>query len=411
MSFLSTLFQDSPEYEQRKRTPFVPPKVTLSEIHAAVPKHLHAKNTVKGLSFIVRDGTLAIVLYKMAWHIPDASSFIAQRLHDTGLVRILVSTVLWSLYVYWQGIFLTSLWCLAHEASHGNISSRRWINDAIGFLLHTFLFVPYFPWKTSHSAHHKATVSMERDVNYVPPTRSSFKLPPEPEARSRDYHEIFEETPIYTLYRMFLMQTLGLMAYLAFNERGSPRHAPGTSHFDPNSALFKPHERKGVIASDAGLIAMLIVLSWWTSNVGFGQFVGLYLVPWMITNHWIVMLTYLHHSDPTIPYYRGDEWSFLRGALATVDRPLLGWIGRVFFHNVSHNHISHHIFSDIPFYNQPEATACIQKVLKDDYNFDSTNTFRALYRNFVECEFVEDEGDIVFYKNREGKTARRVAVM
>jgi hypothetical protein len=47
------------------------------------------------------------------------------------------------------------------------------------------------------------------------------------------------------------------------------------------------------------------------------------------------MLTYLHHSDPTIPHYRAGEWNWLRGALATVDRPVLGCIGRFFFHNVS----------------------------------------------------------------------------
>lgn len=46
------------------------------------------------------------------------------------------------------------------------------------------------------------------------------------------------------------------------------------------------------------------------------------------------MFTYLHHSDPTIPHYRQNEWSFLRGAAATVDRPLMGWMGRFFMHNV-----------------------------------------------------------------------------
>lgn len=48
----------------------------------------------------------------------------------------------------------------------------------------------------------------------------------------------------------------------------------------------------------------------------------------------LVMATYLHHSDPTIPHYRKEEWSFLRGAAATVDRPLMGWMGRFFLHNV-----------------------------------------------------------------------------
>jgi omega-6 fatty acid desaturase (delta-12 desaturase) len=56
------------------------------------------------------------------------------------------------------------------------------------------------------------------------------------------------------------------------------------------------------------------------------------------------MFTYLHHSDPTIPHYRKAEWDFLRGATATVDRPLLGWFGRFFFHNISHDHIAHRKF-------------------------------------------------------------------
>lgn len=29
-----------------------------------------------------------------------------------------------------------------------------------------------------------------------------------------------------------------------------------------------------------------------------------------------------------------SQWTFVRGALATVDRPLFGWVGRFFLHNV-----------------------------------------------------------------------------
>ena len=34
--------------------------------------------------------------------------------------------------------------------------------------------------------------------------------------------------------------------------------------------------------------------------------------------------------------------------------------------------------------------------LGEDYNYDSTNTFRALYRSFKECQFIEDEGPFSF---------------
>ncbi|KAG5635516.1 hypothetical protein H0H81_010979 [Sphagnurus paluster] len=120
------------------------------------------------------------------------------------------------------------------------------------------------------------------------------------------------------------------------------------------------------------------------------------------------MFTYLHHSDPTIPHYRKSEWSFLRGAAATVDRPLLGWMGRFFFHNISHDHVAHHFFIKAPFYNGPEITKAIKPVLKDSYNYDSTPSFYALWRSFTQCLFIEEEGGIVFYKNKHGVAAREV---
>ena len=49
---------------------------------------------------------------------------------------------------------------------------------------------------------------MERDENYVPYLRSDYKLPPETKATKADYAEIFEETPIYTLFWMGIMQWL-----------------------------------------------------------------------------------------------------------------------------------------------------------------------------------------------------------
>jgi hypothetical protein len=54
----------------------------------------------------------------------------------------------------------------------------------------------------------KATASMERDENYVPYTRSEYNLPEEKKATKFDYAEVFEETPLFTLFRMFIMQGL-----------------------------------------------------------------------------------------------------------------------------------------------------------------------------------------------------------
>ncbi|KAK7683611.1 hypothetical protein QCA50_013449 [Cerrena zonata] len=399
------LFADSPEYEARRKRDFAPPKITISEIHAAVPQHLFEKSTSRALYYVLRDVLFSVAFYQAATHIDP----VARMLASHGIRRFAVHTLRWSmwcLYWWWESITLAGWWCLGHEAGHGTLSPYKWVNNTIGYILHTFLLVPYFSWRSTHHAHHKATNSVERDENYVPRTRTDCGLPPASRAQPLDYHEVFEETPIYTLVRMIAMQLLGWQSYLLGNTLGSPMYPPGTNHFWPSSPLFKPDERDSVIMSNIGLGTMMFFLGTYIHVAGLGSFVKYYFVPYLLANHWIVMLTFLHHSDPTTPHYRNKEWTWLRGAIATVDRPLLGGLGRFFLHNVSHDHIAHHIFSNIPFYNQPQVTEILKDLLKEDYNYDSTNSFRALYRSFTQCCFIEDEGDIVFYKNRDGITQR-----
>jgi omega-6 fatty acid desaturase (delta-12 desaturase) len=131
---------------------------------------------------------------------------------------------------------------------------------------------------------------------------------------------------------------------------------------------------------------------------GFMKVAAFYLLPYMVTNYHLVLITYLQHTDVFMPHFRGKEWNWLRGALCTVDRsfgPLLDHT----FHHISDTHVCHHLFSKMPFYHAQEATVYIRKVLGPYYMKDDTPIARALYRSFSACQFVEDEGDTVFYKN------------
>lgn len=75
-------------------------------------------------------------------------------------------------------------------------------------------------------------------------------------------------------------------------------------------------------------------------------------------NHWLILITFLQHTDPFLPHYRASEFTFPRGALSTLDRNLLGdlgsvmgWIGASATHGISETHVLHHVNSKIPHYN------------------------------------------------------------
>ena len=80
----------------------------------------------------------------------------------------------WTGYVWCQGLFGTGIWVLAHECGHQAFSDYGSVNDFVGWVLHSYLLVPYFSWKFSHGKHHKATGHLTRDMVFVPKTKEEF---------------------------------------------------------------------------------------------------------------------------------------------------------------------------------------------------------------------------------------------
>ncbi|KAG6816648.1 hypothetical protein H0H87_004291 [Tephrocybe sp. NHM501043] len=271
---------------------------------------------------------------------------------------------------------------------------------------------------------------MERDEVYVPKTREDLGIPDEAEGHDIDYDEIFGDTPIYTLYMLIRQQLLAFPAYLLFNVSGQKTYPKWTNHFDPNSILFTKAQRNAVIMSNIGIAAMVWGVSYASSVYGAWEVIKYYGIPWLEVTHWckhtlhpssspakmlihltVIMITYLHHTDPEMPHYRGKEWNFQRGAAATVDRNFLGWQGRFFLHDVAHFHVIHHARAfDLHLIDHgPEATQHLKAFIGDHYAYSDKPAFKALWDNYNKCQFVENEGDVLFYRDRKGQAVRRPA--
>ncbi|KAF2730519.1 hypothetical protein EJ04DRAFT_585610 [Polyplosphaeria fusca] len=391
------------------------PDYTIKDIRDAIPTHCFERSGAKGLAYVARDiASLAATFYVFHNYVtPETIPSLALR---TGL---------WAAYTFVQGLFGTGLWVLAHECGHQSFSPSKTLNDTVGWICHSALLVPYFSWKISHGKHHKATGHMERDMVHMPKTREEYASRVHKLVHQLD--ELTEETPIATMIHLFYQQLGGWPGYLLTNVTGHNYHERqpegkgmgkknglfgGVNHFNPSSPLYEKKDEHLILLSDLGIAITLGALIFLGKTFGWTNLLVWYLVPWLWVNHWLVAITFLQHTDPTLPHYDAHTWTYTRGAAATIDREF-GFIGRTLLHGIIETHVLHHYVSTIPFYNADEASEGIKKVMGKHYRADTTGGslgfLRSMWTVARSCQWVEPsvgakgEGKgVLFYRNRNG---------
>lgn len=367
---------------------FKAPDYTIKDILSAIPSHCYERRLLQSFSYVFRDILCMVTLGYLA------NNYIQY------LPNVYLRGVAWAGYIWCQGLFGTGIWVLAHECGHQAFSDYGWVNDLTGWVLHSYLLVPYFSWKFSHGKHHKATGHLTRDMVFVPKTKEKFL-----EARgAHDLEDILADSPIYTLLQLVFQQTFGWISYLICNVSG--QKYPGynkfaVSHFNPKSPIFDKKDYWFVILSDIGLLIQFTVLYTWYQTFGLFNITVNYIIPYLLVNHWLVFITFLQHSDPKMPHYEAHQWNFARGAAATIDREF-GFVGQYIFHDIIETHVLHHYVSRIPFYNAREASEAIKKVMGEHYQHSDENMWLSLWKSGRWCQYVDGDNGVMMYRNVNG---------
>jgi len=159
-----------------------------------------------------------------------------------------------------------------------------------------------------------------------------------------------------------------------------------------------------VIASDIGILLMVGLLSYCSWVYSFRAVWMWYFGPYMLINAFLVTVTWLQHTDPTVPQFDTEHWSWIKGAIAgTIDRPTHAWVNYC-SHNICTTHVVHHLFHEIPHYHAVEATAAVRAYLEPQglYNYDPTPILKALWRVCKKCHYVESlDSGIQYYQSLE----------
>ncbi len=336
----------------REKLPF-----TLQDVRQAIPKHCFVPSTWKSLSYFFRDVAIVVGLYALAYSLDSWWFYPA--------FWFMQATMFWALFV------------IGHDCGHGSFSRHKWLNNLVGHLSHSFILVPYHGWRISHRTHHKNTGNIETDESWYPVTEHKY-----------------DEMQWWEKFLRFDFTLL--LAYPLYLFRRSPER-PGGSHFHPGSPLFRPSEKWDVITSSVWCAGMVALLAAGTFTWGWLWFVKFYLVPYLGFVVWLDLVTFLHHTDDDLPWYRGKDWYFLKGAVSTIDHDY-GIINDI-HHNIG-THVAHHIFLTIPHYHLLEATEAIKPVLGSYYHKSDRSLWAAFWDAKENCHYVSNTGSKIYYQSK-----------
>ncbi|EFJ45013.1 hypothetical protein VOLCADRAFT_76038 [Volvox carteri f. nagariensis] len=344
-----------------------PPPFTLQDLRAAIPAQCWEKNTFKSMAHMALDVGIVFGLAAAAYTINQ--------------------WWLWPLYWFAQGTMFWALFVVGHDCGHQSFSNNKALNDFVGHLTHSSILVPYHGWRISHRTHHANHGHVENDESWHPVTK-----------------KLYDKLDSWGRVGRLSMPW-ALFAFPFYLWKRSP--GKEGSHYDPECDLFTESERNQVLTTNAYLLGMVAVLVACTVKLGPLAMLNLYFLPYWINVVWLDVVTYLHHHgshdmNEKMPWYRGEEWSYLRGGLTTIDRDY-GIFNKI--HHDIGTHVVHHLFPQIPHYNLEAATEAVKPVMGPYYREPVKSPgplpfhlVEPLVRSFTKDHYVADTGDIVFYE-------------
>lgn len=230
---------------------------------------------------------------------------------------------------------------ILHEAVHGNLSKKKWVNSAVGHYASIFCFTPYFPWRQMHQKHHYYAGSLNKD----------------PTMRLLEKMKIAKKIPFLykTAWHVWLPLPAAAQHILFwFYPLRAYKEGVKEKHF-----LLKS------VFSSAFILSAYVLLAWsfpeWFTLKNFGLAIFFYFILTEVIN-------LPHHMN--VPVFYSDEkrerllpWE---QHVTTRSCHYPGFLSECVALNFN-LHIEHHYFPNLPWYKLKAVRAILKPALGSEY--------------------------------------------
>jgi len=223
------------------------------------------------------------------------------------------------------GMLLVRVFIFFHDCGHDSFFKSHWANALVGFIAGVLTFTPYYHWRWQHGIHHGTSGHLDkRGVGDVWTLTVQEYLDA---SRWKRFSYRFIRSP-------FVLFVIAPLYVFLFRQRFA-------------SSTANPRERHSVWWMNLALLGVLVVMSW---LFGFGTYLLLQTVAWMVAGATGIWLFYIQHQFEDAYWERGDRWDYTAAALQgssyyKLPKPLQWLSGNIGFHHI------HHLSPRIPNYN------------------------------------------------------------
>lgn len=275
------------------------------------------------------------------------------------------------------GLVSTLLFLQAHDAGHDSLTPHRWLNGLIGRILFLPSWHPFSGWVHAHNhVHHGWTNFVLRDYAWAPMSKVDYdRFPHWRQAMIR----LYRWWPGFGLY--YGWEVLFLKSMLPQPEVRSPKQRR-VWWFDVAFLIA------GTVA--LGAITAALGKAWGVPASPAWLIFWVQVVPFMIAMWLVGFITYLHHTNPQIAWFKDpEEWSFYCGqVLGTTHTRFPSRISYL-IHNIM-EHTAHHVDQRIPLYNLPAAQAALETTYHEDI-VDPVFSWRSFFYAQRVCQLYDFE--------------------
>lgn len=273
------------------------------------------------------------------------------------------------------GTLLAPLFVVGHDACHGSLTPRRWLNRLLGRLCFMPCCHPYAAWEYAHNGLHHGYTNVRGFDPVFPPIDPSR----------------YRQLPALRRVAERVMRSAGGVLFLYACKVWVPHVlAPRKrTTLPPRVGRRFQWDRAAVVA----FVALQSSLLWLHASHAGESFAALVLLamvlPMIVFLYLLAWAVHIHHTHPSVPWFPDcSSWSFFRGQVRCVVHMELPHCVEVFLLNIM-DHTAHHADPGIPLYELHSAQEKIERIYADDIVHERFS-FRGWLRIFRICRLYDD---------------------